>query len=434
MNEKIDIHKTSLDTRKESLKNWKIPEAVKKDLLSFVEDLEMGKVNKGKRLNERTQLKYLNTLKTPLEYLNLPLNKITLKDLENFEKDISSGKIKSIKNKPYSHSVKVDMRLSLKIMLRWKLGLEKANKLTDWFDCRDIKSTPDFLSEKEIEKLYKNCKSHQERFLIAVLFDSGARIEEFLNIRYEDIKQPNNKDNFFKITFKEEYSKTMGRTISLYWKYSTEAIKDFLEQRIREGIKTNEAVYNSTYEGCRAFLRRLGIKVLDKGVHPHLFRHSSATYYANKLNRQELCIRYGWKFSSDMPDVYISRAGMENKELDEKFAQTELGDLKTQLEKQELMLKMKSEELENVKKENEKSDNTLQEVSSDIVELRENLIKLVAEDKERRAFDPILDKLLQNPKVQKQFEKIFQEQLNLASKAKKRGIGEKNVPTIKAEH
>ncbi len=125
---------------------------------------------------------------------------------------------------------------------------------------------------------------------------------------------------------------------------------------------------------------------------------------------------------------------MENKELDEKFAQTELGDLKSQLEKQELMLKMKSEELENVKKENEKSDNTLQEVSSDIVELRENLIKLVAEDKERRAFDPILDKLLQNPKVQKQFEKIFQEQLNLASKAKKRGIGDKNALPIKAEH
>jgi len=66
-------------------------------------------------------------------------------------------------------------------------------------------------------------------------------------------------------------------------------------------------------------------------VHPHLFRHSSATYYASKLNRQELCYRYGWRFSSDMPDVYISRAGMENHQLDEKFTQTELSTLKDDL-------------------------------------------------------------------------------------------------------
>jgi hypothetical protein len=42
-----------------------------------------------------------------------------------------------------------------------------------------------------------------------------------------------------------------------------------------------------------------------------------------KVNRQELSYRYGWRFSSNMPDIYISRAGMENHELDEKFTQTE---------------------------------------------------------------------------------------------------------------
>jgi hypothetical protein len=68
-------------------------------------------------------------------------------------------------------------------------------------------------------------------------------------------------------------------------------------------------------------------------VHYHLFRHSSATYYASKLNRQQLCYRYGWKFSSYMPDVYISRSGMENKELDVKFASTELEDIKRENER-----------------------------------------------------------------------------------------------------
>jgi hypothetical protein len=81
----------------------------------------------------------------------------------------------------------------------------------------------------------------------------------------------------------------------------------------------------------RKLLQRLGQRVLGKSVPYHLLRHSSATYYATKLNRQELCYRYGWKFSSNMPDVYISRAGMETKHLDERFAQTELNAVKSEL-------------------------------------------------------------------------------------------------------
>src|SRR3989344_8806365 len=103
MNEKIDIHFEDVGRRKESIKEWKMPSEVKRDMLIFLNDLELGKVNKGKKINPRTQLKYINTLKAPLEYINKPLPKITLKDLEEFEKDLSSGILKSKKKKPYSH-------------------------------------------------------------------------------------------------------------------------------------------------------------------------------------------------------------------------------------------------------------------------------------------------------------------------------------------
>jgi len=79
----------------------------------------------------------------------------------------------------------------------------------------------EFEVKQEIEKLWKKCKSESERFLIAVLFDSGARIEEFLNIRYEDLQLPDKSSNYVKLTLKEEYSKTTGRVISLSWKHST---------------------------------------------------------------------------------------------------------------------------------------------------------------------------------------------------------------------
>ncbi|VVB78528.1 Tyrosine recombinase XerA [uncultured archaeon] len=327
-NVKIPIHNRSIKTRKKSLMDWEIPEIEKKKILRFLEELELGKVNLGKKISEGRQSKYLDLLRVPFEIINKPCEKITVLDIEFFERDLSSGKIKSNKKEPYSLNTKVDMRRALKIYLKWRLGEVKAKELAGWLDTKDVRVTPDYLSEVEITKLYKHCKSANERFLIAVLFDAGARAEEFHNIRYEDVQLPKEKESYVKLTIKEEYSKTLGRTISLYWKYSLEAVADYIKERERDGIKRNEPIYNISYDATRKFLQRLGKKVLGKSLHYHLFRHSSATYYAPKLNRQQLCIRYGWKFSSEMPDTYISRAGVDSKEIDEKFTQTEMGDLK----------------------------------------------------------------------------------------------------------
>ncbi len=142
------------------------------------------------------------------------------------------------------------------------------------------------------------------------------------------------KDNpYIRLTLKEEYSKTKGRTISLYWKHAAKTIQEFLELRIDEGIQSNEQVLKASYGGIRKFLNRIGDKVLKKRVHAHLFRKSAATRMANKLNRQDLCIYFGWKFSSPCPDLYISRGNVEQRELDEKFKKSDMEDLKEELDR-----------------------------------------------------------------------------------------------------
>jgi integrase len=338
MNVKIDIHNNNEFERKLiQLESWKIPDSTKKELKEFIEKAEIGQVNEGKRLSKRTLTKYLTLLKTPLEILNKQTSKITKEDIERFDKQFSKKNLKSVS----------DFRIVLRIFLKWKIGTEKTQKIAGWLDVKVKNKTPDYLTEQEIIKLFKHCKNPSERFLISVLFDTGARIEEFLNIRYEDIQLPDKNQNFVKITLKEEYSKTKGRTISLYWKHSLNSVKDFLEERIQEGIKSNEQVFNKNYGAVRMFLLRLGKKILNKEVYCHLFRHSSATYYATRLNRQELCYRYGWTFSSDMPDVYISRAGMENRELDEKFKSTELEEIQKRFEKEKFD---KDREIEDLRK------------------------------------------------------------------------------------
>lgn len=369
MNSKISIHRRGLKVRLDSIPQWNIPASTKTELVQFVDDLELGKVNRGRRISEARRLKYLDLLKIPLEFWNLPTEELTVSDVERFEKAINSGAIVSkVKNEPYMASTRADIKKVLRIFLRWRLGKEKSLALTEWLDTRVPRKTPDFLSEAEVEKLYKHCRTIEQRFAIAVLFDAGARAEEFHNIRYEDIQLPEGHENYVRITLKEEYSKTKGRVIALYWKKSQEAVRDYLQERIREGVRPQDPIYPKNYDTSRRWLYRLGQEVLGRAIRYHLFRHSSATFYASKLNRQELCYRYGWAFSSDMPDIYISRAGMVSKELDDRFKNTEISELKMLVEKMEYENKILKESVSNMQTQNES-------LVGDLTEYREMMKK-----------------------------------------------------------
>ncbi len=110
----------------------------------------------------------------------------------------------------------------------------------------------------------------EQRYIIAVLFDSGARAEKFINIRFEDIHLPEGKENFVKLTLKEEYSKAKGRTISLYWRHSLEAVMEYVNERIELGIKSQDPAFQGTYDAMRMFLKRVGAERLTRSVHTRL--------------------------------------------------------------------------------------------------------------------------------------------------------------------
>ena len=76
VNVKIEIHNRGKDLRKEVIKDWNSPDSVKKNIIIFLEELELGKVNKGFKVSESRQSKYLDLLKLPLEYWNKTEDKI----------------------------------------------------------------------------------------------------------------------------------------------------------------------------------------------------------------------------------------------------------------------------------------------------------------------------------------------------------------------
>lgn len=338
---KIEIHKFNLDNRRKLFEE-KAPNKVEYELvMKHLKELSNGEVT-GKIVSEKRQRKLLDMFVIFFNYYKKPSSTLTLDILKKFKEDLLNDRIKKINGDNYADTTKEDLIETIRRYLEceypnkipgWNL---KSMAFRKWFRIRPKKKTPEILEESEIEELIEKSKTIEGKFLIAVLFDSGCRIEEFLNLRYEDIEYPTENFPYFKFDLKEEYSKTKGRKIGLYWKPSTPIINRYLSSC--EKKDNTEQIFPKEYGAVRMFLSRLGKKVLNKRVHPHLIRKSSATYYADKLNRQELSLRYGWSFSSSMPDVYISRAGLDEEKIKERIINTDLS--KIQKENEELKMSM----------------------------------------------------------------------------------------------
>lgn len=345
---KIDIYNRDtgkhLKDRKLSIKELFTDPKDHKDFLTWLELLTIES-----EVSEKREIKLLDMIRIFAKNINKPFKKLEQKDLTEFKGRLLKDKILKENKQPYSDETKEDCTESItrffeyqypeKVAL-WKSATKPFRK---WFIIKAKKKTPEILTEQEAETLYLNCGDNLQRALICVLFDAGLRAGELFNVRKEDITFPSQDFPYFRIDVKEEYSKTLGRSVGLYWKHSTEALNQYLKGL---EIQAKEPIFPVRYDNIRQTLRRLGLKTLKKSIHLHQFRKSSATFYASKLNRQELCKRYGWAFSSDMVDVYIKRAGIEEEGIKEKFLDTDLSKVQKENEKIKTQVALMSEKNE----------------------------------------------------------------------------------------
>ena len=107
-------------------------------------------------------------MKRILEFINKPTSKLTEKDIDNFWDSLLRGKLKrkaqgDKPSGPYADSHKLKLRNTFLMYLNWKLG-DKAHLITKSLRTRFRvqRKTVDFLTEEQIEKLFKACKSTKE--------------------------------------------------------------------------------------------------------------------------------------------------------------------------------------------------------------------------------------------------------------------------------
>lgn len=314
MEGKIDIHRTE-KIFDQTIDKFKVDASInprnREILLQFFWDCRIGKTIKGrskKKIGKRRVLKYLYTLKKLSIWLGKPFDKATPEDMEklvfNIEEDVHKNGEKN-----YSEQTKLDFKKSLNKFFKW-LG---RSELVDFMDMTPVTKDVPVLTREEAERMINSCSDTKLKAAIMALFDGGARVEEFLNLRMSDLTKRNYDQDSDCYWINIRYSKTEARTIPL--PLSCKLLNEWLSEH-PERDNPDAQVFPFTYASLRLRLRTLGQNALKKHITPHMLRHSSATYWAPKMNHFEFCAKYGWGFNSDMPNRYIKRKGI----IFEKFA------------------------------------------------------------------------------------------------------------------
>ncbi len=259
-----------------------------------------------------------NTIQKNLYCLYMFLKASGGKDPLKLDKEQVMNAIGTIERSEYSQNTKMNAKVTAKSFYKHFLGEDEYYpKQVAWIKTAmkgNKRVLPeDILDEDEIMRMIKASPSLRNKAIIALLFDSGIRVGELMSLRIKDIdlrKEPAH------ITVS---GKTGMRKIPILFSVpylaaylnSTEESKpeQFVWSAIGSWSNMNRAV---DYNGIRKVLKIAGKKAgIRKRIYPHLFRHSRATYYANKLTEQQLKVFMGWTSGSRQAATYVHLSGRD---------------------------------------------------------------------------------------------------------------------------
>ncbi len=149
-----------------------------------------------------------------------------------------------------------------------------------------MKDLQGFFKPGEREKIYNSCDSWRDRVLIRLLWKSGRRITEILNIKVKDINFQDRNILWLIIKKKKHFKK---------WKPMDTRTLEILEAYIHlSGLKEDHYLLHAGYpqrhitrqrafQIVRRLCKKAGVlKVGEKLPHPHNFRHGFAIDIAKK--------------------------------------------------------------------------------------------------------------------------------------------------------
>ena len=231
-------------------------------------------------------------------------------DIKMIDDKKAQGTVIAINSKPKWKDWTKNSNVKIfKNFLRWLNKMYKINVNLE--DLKPVKPKnslmPEFLiTPDEYEKLLENMTNPQLKLIIELLYETGARISEILDLKIQNVEFNSYGAKLF------VHGKTGQRVIPIVW-YARDLRQFLLTHPNKDKPETNIFFINKdsqtfpfTYFNFR---RQLGIVCkragINKRIHAHLFRHTRMTELAKTLPEQTLKQLAGWAGASKMAEVYI---------------------------------------------------------------------------------------------------------------------------------
>ncbi|MFW5953429.1 MAG: tyrosine-type recombinase/integrase [Candidatus Natronoplasma sp.] len=293
-----------IESAKERLKeNKDLLDSHIEDILDFDRNLELNDYSQARRY------KYLSKLPKLAKELDVPFDEAEKTDIEDVVLWIK-------RREDINDTTKYDYKVLLKRFFKWVGGGEYP-KCIDWLeinhDQNNNKLPEEMLVEEDIEELTKNALNSRDKALIALLWETGGRIGELIDLTIGSIED---HKHGFKIVVE---GKTGSRRLPLIESvpYLKKWLEDHPDRENKEAPlwvnigKVNEGKKMS-YPSIRKMLKEIRERSdVEKPVNPHNFRHSRATYMATRFTEAQMCEWFGWVQGSDVPARYTHLSGRD---------------------------------------------------------------------------------------------------------------------------
>ncbi len=300
----VDIHnyKRRLERSLERIKEEKILDSNKKLILRFYKHCLAEGLTDGKTH------RYIDDLVRISKWLEKDFKSCRKKDIEEL--------IIKIERMEYAEWTKYGFKVLLRKFFKWLRGKDELPREVSWISLKQKNNNhrlpEELLTEQEVKEMINVAEKARDKALIAVLYESGCRISELLNLKIKNITF----DTYgAKITVS---GKTGSRRIRII--FSVPYLQDWLNKHSQKDDigsyvfvkRTNEKVEVFSYNRVVAILKGLAKKAnIKKKINPHNFRHSRATYLANHLTEAQLKSYFGWTQSSKMAATYVHLSGRD---------------------------------------------------------------------------------------------------------------------------
>ena len=167
---------------------------------------------------------------------------------------------------------------------------------------RPEKQTPDALTDQDVEKLINVCKTQDEKDLIRLLANSGARSIEIFKLKFSDVDFESGR--FILRSYKSKRDKVAERDLKYGVKTGKMLKRRFETWKSNPGnniegyvfwhrsVRPDSTVYEGPIVGKYKFLKGLAKRAgIDKNVTYHAFRRYLATKMSKKIGQNGTTIK-----------------------------------------------------------------------------------------------------------------------------------------------